>query len=196
MLYFNRINKILPKPILANFCNYLKCERKLICEIKSTFPSNLIKGDDNNYYAEGGMILMKLKNDSILSNNYCQFNIKCIGMLDNKEYNTKILYNFQKNEDLYYSDNNIKEALNLYFYAKFNRRYMKICNSENKNKKYDLNYLLSPQFEEDKNIIIKALGNTYDLNGLKNQKEKLLNKYIEKLNSMTRKAIEYATKMK
>ena len=194
LLYFNRVNKILPKPILANFSNFLKCERKLICEIKSTFPSNLIKTNDNNYYAEGGMILLKLKNDTILSNNICQFNIKCIGMLDNKEHNTTVSYNLQKKDDIYYSDNNIKEALNLYYYAKFNRRYMKICNNENKLQKFDLNYLLSPNFMEDKNKIMKLLENSYDLNSLINQKSKLLYKYIEKINSMTQKAIEYANK--
>ena len=192
MLYFNRINKNLPKPILANFCNFLKCERKLICELKSTFPSNLIKVSDNNYYVEGGMILIKLKNDSILSNNLCQFNINYIGMIDNKEYNTTVSYNLKKNEDIYYSDNNIKEALCLYFYAKFNRRYMKICNNENKNKKYDLNYVISSNFDEEKQKIIKLLEMNYDVNILKNKKEQLLKKYIDNINTMTQKAIEYA----
>ena len=115
-------------------------------------------------------------------------------MLDNKEHNTTVSYNLKKNEDIYYSDNNIKEALNLYFYAKFNRRYMKICNNENKSKKYDLNYILSSNFMEDNNRIMKLLENSYDLNVLLEQKSKLLNKYIEKMNSMTQKAIEYANK--
>ena len=194
ILYFNRINKILPKPILANFCNFLKCERKILCEIKSTFPSNLLKGEDNNYYSEGGMILIKLKNDSILSNNFCQFSIKCLGMLDDKEHNTTISYNLKKNDDIYYSDNNIKEALSLYFYAKFNRRYMKICNKENKNQKYDLNYLKSPEFTENKNAIMKFFESNYDINTLKDKKESLLKKYIEKMNTMVEKAISYSNK--
>jgi uncharacterized protein YegL len=192
MLYFNRKNKILPKPILSNFCNFLKCERKIICEIKSTFPSNLLKGEDNNYYSEGGMILIKLKNDSILSNNYCQFSIKCLGMLDDKEHNTTISYNLKKSDDIYYSDNNIREALSLYFYAKFNRRYMKICNNENKNKRYNLDYLKSPEFNENKNTIMKFIESNYDVNTLKNKKENLLSKYIEKMNTMAQKAINYS----
>ena len=140
------------------------------------------------------MILIKLKNDSILSNNYCQFSIKCLGMLDDKEHSTTISYNLKKTDDIYYSDNNIKEALSLYFYAKFNRRYMKICNKENKNNKYDLNYLKSPEFTENKNTIMKFFESNYDINTLKDKKASLLNKYIEKMNTMAEKAISYSNK--
>ena len=88
LLYFNRINKILPKPILVNYCNFVKSEERqiILCEIKSTFPRKLFKGEDNNYYSEGGMILIKIKNYNILSNNNCQFSIKCIGMLDDNYF--------------------------------------------------------------------------------------------------------------
>ena len=71
---------------------------------------------------------------------------------------------------------------------------MKICNNENKLKKYDLNYILSPNFIEDKNKIMKLIENRYDLKVLNNEKSKLLKKYIDKINIMTKKAIEYANK--
>ena len=96
MLYFNRINKILPKPILANCCNFLKCERKLICNVNTTFPSTINQGSDGNYYVEGGIMLIKIKNENLLSNNLCQFNIKYTGLIDNKEYSHFVTNNLEK----------------------------------------------------------------------------------------------------
>ena len=192
MLYFNRKNKILPKPILASFCNFLKCERKLICNVNTTFPSTLTKGRDLNNYVEGGIMLIKLKNESLLSKNLCQFNIKYTGIIDNKEYHHFITYNLEKRDDLYYSDNNIKEALALYYFGKFNRRYMKICNEENRNKKFGFEYLASPKFNNDKMNIINFLEKNFDKNILKNKKEELLNKYKKKIEEMTKNASKYA----
>jgi hypothetical protein len=192
MLYFNRINRILPKPILASFCNFLKCERKLICNVNTTFPSTINKGNDGNYYVEGGIMLIKLKNESLLSNNLCQFNIKYTGLIDNKEYSHFVTYNIEKKDEIYYSDNNIKEALALYYFGKFNRRFMKICNEENKNKKYGIKYLVSKNFIKDKYKIISLLRNSYDINVLKSKKEELLEKYQKKIKEMTKNAIKYA----
>ena len=192
MLYFNRINKILPKPILANCCNFLKCERKLICNVNTTFPSTINQGSDRNYYVEGGIMLIKIKNESVLSNNLCQFNIKYTGLIDNKEYSHFVTYNLEKKDDIYYSDNNIKEALALYYFGKFNRRYMKICNGENKNKKYGIEYLISKNFTKDKSQIINLLKNSFDINILKNKKEELLTKYKKKMEEMIKNAVKYA----
>ena len=192
MLYFNRINRILPKPILANFCNFLKCERKLICNVNTTFPSTINQGSDGNFYVEGGIMLIKLKNESILSNNLCQFNIKYTGIIDNKEYNHSITYNLEKKDDIYYSDNNIKEALSLYYFGKFNRRYMKICNNEYKKKDNGMEYLVSQKFKRDKNKILNLLNNNFDVNLLKCKKEELLNKYIKKMEEMSNNAVKYA----
>ena len=192
MLYFNRINRILPKPILASFCNFLKCERKLVCNINTTFPSTINQGSDGNLYVEGGIMLIKLKNESLLSNNLCQFNIKYTGLIDNKEYSHFVSYNIEKKDEIYYSDNNIKEALALYYFGKFNRRYMKICNEENKNEKYGVKYLISKNFTKDKYKIINLLRNSFDINVLKSKKEELLEKYLKKIKEMTKNAIKYA----
>ena len=192
MLYFNRINKILPKPILASFCNSLKCERKLICNVNTTFPSTINQGSDGNIYVEGGIMLIKIKNESLLSNNLCQFNIKYTGLIDNKEYSHFVTFNLEKKDNIYYSDNNIKEALALYYFGKFNRRYMKICNEENKNKKYGVEYLISKNFTKDKSIIVNLLKNNFDVNSLKNKKEELLKKYNKKMEDMSKDAVKYA----
>ena len=192
LIYFNRQNKILPKPILASICNFLKCERKLICNVNTTFPSTINKGKNGEIYVEGGIMLIKLKNESILSNNLCQFNIKYTGIIDNKEYYHVVTYNLEKRDDIYYSDNNIKEALALYYFGKFNRRYMKICNDENKNKKFGMKYLVSPKFIGDKNSIVNLLKNSFDISLLKMKKKELMDKYLKKMDEMCNNATKYA----
>ena len=189
LLYFNRIGKTLPKPVLVNFSNFFKCERKLICNVNTTFPSALIE-EDNKLYAEGGMILIKLKNDKILSNNYCQFLINYKGVDDNKVYSHYITYDLEKKDDIYYSDDNIRKALSLYYFAKFNRRYMKIANNENKNKKYYKDYLNSPKFLEDRDKIFNLLEKDFNENLPKYNKDNLFKKYHDKMKEMTDNVIK------
>lgn len=41
MCYFKRIKKVLPKPVLATICNYLKCTKITKGKLDTTFPSSL-----------------------------------------------------------------------------------------------------------------------------------------------------------
>ena len=49
---------------------------KTISEINTTFPSALTKYR-NNYYVKGGMILIKLDENSIIKDNICQLSLSC-----------------------------------------------------------------------------------------------------------------------
>ena len=72
-----------------------------------------------------------------------KFEIKYKNELENRKESIDIEYSFKNEliENEYFSDSKIETALSLFYFDKYNRSYMKICNEENKNKKYDRNYM-------------------------------------------------------
>lgn len=187
MIYFKRINKKLPKPVLANICNYLKCSKKTICTIDTTFPSAL-REIDTKYYSEGGMMLLKV-NDTELNAHKLNSYPYCIKLKYKEPHNeTKIAQNYMfiyKNEEKenqeYFSDNSIKKALALYYYSKYSRKIMKVFNKEQKNKETKLNreYLSSDDNTKIVNNVINYFtSHFYKEEGLDETKK---DKYIKKL---------------
>jgi uncharacterized protein YegL len=129
LLYFKKINKILPKPVIFILSEFLvPGVRKEISSIITSFPSALRIIGDNKIYVEGGMILLRLNKDSIYKENLMRFEINYYNELENKKESVDLEYGFKKElvEKEYYSDTKIETALALYYFGKFNRRYMKI----------------------------------------------------------------------
>ena len=60
LMYFKRIKKHLPKPVLANFINFSGGNLVTVCEVNTMTPSFLIK-HDNLREMEGGLFLFQLK---------------------------------------------------------------------------------------------------------------------------------------
>ena len=100
-------------------------ELKQFLKINTNFPSNL-KNIYNNYYVNGGIILIKLDENSIKNNNCINFNLKYNSVDDNKIYNKTSTYSFDKKNENYFSNQKIENALSLYFFSKFIRTIMKI----------------------------------------------------------------------
>ena len=195
LLYFKRKNMILPKPVIFILSEFLvPGVKKEISNIPTCFPSELKILGNNKFYVEGGMILLRLNKNTIKNENLMKFEIKYKDELDDKKDSIDIEYSFKKNmieKENYFSDSKIETALSLFYFAKFNRRYMKICNKENKNKKYDKEYVKRVEFKEEKERIKNFMKEH-----LSDEKTDKLNKdtvkeYIEKMDDYVEKAIKH-----
>jgi hypothetical protein len=194
LLYFKKINKILPKPVIFILSEFLvPGVRKEISSIITSFPSALKIIGDNKIYVEGGMILLRLNKDSIYKENLMRFEINYYNELENKKESVDLEYGFKKElvEKEYYSDTKIETALALYYFGKFNRRYMKICNNENKKKKYDEKYIRRKEFKEEKEKTKKYMKEHLIGDKNDNLNENIANEYIEKMDNYVDKAIQY-----
>ena len=195
LLYFKRKNKILPKPVILILSEFLvPGVKKEISKIHTCFPSPLKQLGENEIFIEGGMLLLRLDINSIRNENIMKFEIKYENPLENKKENVDIEYSFKKDlikNENYFSDSKIETALALFYFAKFNRRFMKICNNENKKKKYDKTYVNGEEFKKDEEKIKKYVE--VHLTQEKNNKlnEQKINEYLEKMEQNIDKAIKY-----
>ena len=192
LLYFKRKGKVLPKPVILCISQFLKTfHRKTISEINTTFPSTLTKYR-KDYYVKGGMILIKLDENSVKEDNICQFTLSGEDTNHQKYVKDEIL-SFQKKKDDYFSDQNIEVSLALYYFTKFNRKIMKICNDEYKNKKNknnSLDFIASDKFSGIKTEIINLLRNHY----YKKTVNDNLDKYLTNMDNICKEAEDYAKK--
>ena len=188
LLYFKRKGKILPKPVILCISQFLKkSHKKTISEINTTFPSALTKYK-NDFYVKGGMILIKLDENYVKEDNICQFSLSCEDK-NNIKYNKDLVFDFQKKEEDFFSDQNIEVTLGMYYFAKFNRKIMKICNEEYKNKKMNsLEFIVDNKFSTIKNDIINFLKNHYNKYTVNNN----LKKYLTNMGDICKNAEAYA----
>ena len=200
LLYFKRKNWLLPKPFIFTLSEFMvPGVKKEISKIISSFPSQLKYLEGNKTYVEGGMILLRLDKASIKNENLMKFEIKYKNEMNDKKESVDIEYSFKKElieKPDYFSDMKIETALGLFYFAKFNRRFMKICNKENKKKKYDENYIKRKEFVNEKEDIKKFME--VHLLGEKNDKlnENLVKEYLENMEKNTLKAIMLCNKEK
>ena len=188
LLYFKRKGKILPKPVILCISQFLKkSHKKTISEINTTFPSAL-KKYKKDYYSKGGMILIKLDENYVKEDNICQFSLSCEDK-NNIKYNKDLVFDFQKKEEDFFSDQNIEVTLGMYYFAKFNRKIMKICNEEYKNEKMNsLEFIVDNKFSTIKNDIINFLKNHYNKYTVNNN----LKKYLTNMGDICKNAEAYA----
>ena len=188
LLYFKRKGKILPKPVILCISQFLKkSHKKTISEINTTFPSALTKYK-NDFYVKGGMILIKLDENYVKEDNICQFSLSCEDK-NNIKYNKDLVFDFQKKEEDFFSDQNIEVTLGMYYFAKFNRKIMKICNEEYKNKKMNLlEFIVDNKFSTIKNDIINFLKNHYNKYTVNNN----LKKYLTNMGDICKNAEAFA----
>ena len=195
LLYFKRKNMILPKPAILTLSEFMvPGVKKELSNITTCFPSQLKIVGENKIYVEGGMILLRLNKNTIKNENLMKFEIRYKNELENRKENIDIEYSFKKEmieKDNFFSDTKIETALALFYFAKYNRRYMKICNNENKNKKYDKEYVKRKEFLLEKERI-KGFVKEH-LNGEKTDElnEDTVKEYIEKMDDYVEKAIKY-----
>ena len=188
LLYFKRKGKVLPKPVILCISQFLKeMHRKTISEINTTFPSALTKYRQD-FYVKGGMILIKLDEKFVKEDNICQFSLSCEDR--NKiKYNRDIVFNFERKEEDYFSDENIEVTLGLYYFTKFNRKIMKICNEEyNDRKKNEVDFILDKKFSGIKQDIIMLLRDHYN----KFKVNDNLNKYLTNMDNICKEAEAFA----
>ena len=164
--------------------------KKELSKIVTSFPSQLKTLEGNKTYVEGGMILLRLDKASIRNENIMNFGINYYNEFENKKECIDIEYSFKKDiieKPYYFSDIKIEAALSLFYFAKFNRRFMKICNNENKKKKYNKEYIKGEKFFADRESI-KNFMNKHLCNEKKNKLNEELTK--EYLNNMERNCLK------
>ena len=184
----------LPKPVIFTLSEFMvPGVKKELSKIVTSFPSQLKTFEGNKTYVEGGMILLRLDKASIRNENIMNFGINYYNEFENKKESIDIEYSFKKDiieKPNYFSDIKIETALSLFYFAKFNRRFMKICNNENKKKKYNKEYIKGEKFFADresiKNFMNKHLCNekNYKLN------EELTKEYLSNMERNCLKAIK------
>ena len=139
MCYFKYVKKVFPKPVLSCIFEYLKCSKKSICKVDTTFPSSL-KKINGQYFSEGGMILLNVeteRKDTKIDNSFpFSISLKYTETNGDKKIQRYQYYlkDISKENTSYFSDNSIKKAISLYYYAKFLRKIMKRWNGEGKKK--------------------------------------------------------------
>ena len=200
LLYFNRKNMILPKPVILTLCEFMvPGVKKEISKILTSFPSQLKILGDNKIYVEGGMILLRLNKSTIRNENIMKFEINYKNELEDKKESLDMEYSFKKElieKTNYFSDTKIETALSLFYFAKFNRRFMKICNNENKKKKYNKEYIKRAEFKDEKEKVKNFMKD--NLFGVKNDNlnDELIKEYLENMDKNAEKAIKYVNEKK
>ena len=184
---------ILPKPFLFILSEFMvPGVKKELSKIITSFPSQLKILKDNNIYVEGGMILLRLDKNSIKNENIMKFEINYYNELENKKENIDIEYSFKKeiiNKPNYFSDIKIETALSLFYFAKFNRRFMKICNNENKKKKYNKEYIKRKEFKNEKESIKNFMKEHLSSDKTDKLNEELVNEYLSNMEKNSENAI-------
>ena len=200
LLYFKRKDMILPKPFIFILCEFLvPGVKKEITKLLSSFPSQLKVLGENKIYVEGGMVLLRLDKSSIRNENIMKFELNYQDEIENKKESVELEYSFKKElieKPNYFSDSKIETALSLFYFGKFNRRFMKICNNENKKKKYNKDYIKRPEFIKEKEIIKKFLKEHLNSKKNDNINEEMEKEYLDNMERNVEKAVKYCGEKK
>ena len=200
LLYFKRKDMVLPKPFIFILCEFLvPGVKKEITKLLSSFPSQLKVLGENKIYVEGGMVLLRLDKSSIRNENIMKFELNYQDEIENKKESVELEYSFKKElieKPNYFSDSKIETALSLFYFGKFNRRFMKICNNENKKKKYNKDYIKRPEFIKEKENIKKFLKEHLNSEKNDNINEEMEKEYLDNMERNVEKAVKYCGEKK
>jgi len=200
LLYFKRKNMVLPKPVIFILSEFMvPGVKKEITNLLSSFPSQLKTLGENKIYVEGGMVLLRLDKSTIRNENLMKFEINYQNEIENRKESVELEYSFKKEtieKPNYFSDSKIETALSLFYFGKFNRRFMKICNDENKKKKYNKEYIKRPEFIEEKENIKKFLKEHLNCEKSDNPNEEMEKEYLDNMERNAEKAVKYCGEKK
>ena len=200
LLYSKRKDMVLPKPFIFILCEFLvPGVKKEITKLLSSFPSQLKVLGENKIYVEGGMVLLRLDKSSIRNENLMKFEVNYQDEIENQKESVELEYSFKKElieKPNYFSDSKIETALSLFYFGKFNRRFMKICNNENKKKKYNKDYIKRPEFIKEKENIKKFLKEHLNSEKNDNINEEMEKEYLDNMERNVEKAVKYCGEKK
>ena len=200
LLYSKRKDMVLPKPFIFILCEFLvPGVKKEITKLLTSFPSQLKVLGENKIYVEGGMVLLRLDKSSIRNENIMKYELNYQDEIENKKESVELEYSFKKElieKPNYFSDTKIETALSLFYFGKFNRRFMKICNNENKKKKYNKDYIKRPEFIKDKENIKKFLKEHLNSEKNDNINEEMEKEYLDNMERNVEKAVKYCGEKK
>ena len=145
------------------------------------------------------MILLRLDKKSIGNENDMKFEIKYHNEIEDRNESVEIDYSFKKEmveRPNYFSDRKIETALGLFYFAKFNRRFMKICNKENKRKKYSKEYIKRKEFKDEKEAIKNFVESHLISENTDKLNEELVKEYMENMEKNAENAIKVCSEEK
>jgi len=140
------------------------------------------------------MILLRLNKSTIRNENIMKFELNYKNELEDKKESLDMEYSFKKElieKPNYFSDTKIETALSLFYFAKFNRRFMKICNNENKKKKYNKEYIKRAEFKDEKEKVKNFMKDNLFGDKSDNLNDELIKEYLENMDKNAEKAIKY-----
>jgi len=198
LLYFNRLKRRFPKPVMAKVSDFLRYNKKTLAEINTVFPGITKFDKDNNLFVEGGQILLKLKDNKITESHvksgciivkYNDISGKCFE--DAFHFNIDLFASVHDDNGNYFKGAHIKRGMCLYYYGKFLRRLMKIKNKEKTS--FDNNYLKEAQLKLVKGrveaFIEKYENDKFVKDDLLDKIKKLYNLVVEKTKRAKKKMI-------
>jgi len=164
LLTMKRYKKKLPMACLANYCDYIRYNKKSICNINTIYSSTILENINGELLMQGGLILLKLTLEKCLfeMNQTAMIGLKYID-ITGKKYSADFPVKLCVSSDIG-SNPVLKTGLDLYYYAKFSRRIMKIKNNEYGDKKpYDENYLKEINLQIVKDKLMNFIKSSSDV---------------------------------
>ena len=173
--------------------NFDKNNNINVFNVKNAFPSDLKNG-----YQEGGLILLKYSPTN--ENEEINFSFRFSYKERNNEIKNELLnYKIKRlnDKDVFFSDENIKKGVSIFYYGKFLRKIFKVKfknikytqggpvleeknMSENEIKKFNKNKKFVERQSENYDKIVKFFNNNYIDDVNQNQKEKYLDELKKK----------------
>ena len=164
-----------------------------IFNIKNAFPSDLKSG-----FQEGGLILLKYRSTN--EKEEVNFSFRFSYRERNNEIKNELLnYKVKKlnDDNIFFSDENIKKGVSIFYYGKFLRKIVKVKNKdiiytqsgpmteekkmdEKKAEKYNKNKKFLERQSENYDKIVKFFNNNYNDDVNQKQKEKYLDELKKK----------------
>ena len=145
------------------------------------------------------MILLRLNKSTIRNENIMKFELNYKNELEDKKESLDMEYSFKKElieKTNYFSDTKIETALSLFYFAKFNRRFMKICNNENKKKKQNKEYIKRAEFKDEKEKVKNFMKDNLFGDKSDNLNDELIKEYLENMEKNTKNAIKLCNEEK
>jgi len=157
--------------------------------LDSIFSSDILKVNDK-IYSKGGLILLKVSPNDLAMQEELKFEFTLeYKLLDNNKVTQNYSYNIQfGNKNEYFSDNNMKKGISIYYFASVlnhivetqNQRNNKVGMNDENQKNHDLSLLETKQIVSDflnKNFILEP-DNKETKDNLVNYKNMMEERYI------------------
>lgn len=173
LLFKYRLKRRLPKPVLANVCNFLKFGEYSVSSISTAFPSKLEERDDRTF-VKGGLLLHRLEKLPQSLERMCLLSLKYAD-IHGAAYTQESLINMDKIPHLTSAPTS---AYCLYIYANYMRGVMSARSKDNKEQLQDY-YEKADSVKQYLKLGLADKKKTEELCGEVQKMQEKIKKYLE-----------------